>query len=154
MSITERPERYVGRLLYLKPGYGWGWNGVSDETSIDYAPIDAAGGCHVRICRFFSWHNEVRGVVGKVEEAEHIFNGLWFVGATMLVGEWDFTDRLCWRYDLELGSMEPNEEEWPRLIHGRYYGGYGILAESAQYVAQWWESQERKSMGTIEAKHA
>jgi hypothetical protein len=34
--------------------------------------------------RVFSWHNEVRGVVGKVEEAEHIFNTLWFVGATLL----------------------------------------------------------------------
>jgi len=84
MSITAPPEEYVGQLLYLKAVGGWGWHGVDDNEHIDNAFVVAAGGCHIRVLSFFSWHNEVRGVIGKVEEAGHIFDGLWIVCAECL----------------------------------------------------------------------
>jgi hypothetical protein len=135
MSIVAPPEKYVGQLLYLKPGYGWGWRGTGDGEQVDYALIDAAGGCEVRVLWFFTWRDEVRGVVGKVEQSGHIFDNLWIVCGAMVKGEHDFTEHLCLRYDLELGSQEPGEDEWPRIVAGeRSYAGYGILAETEQYI--------------------
>jgi hypothetical protein len=112
MPIIALPEKYVGQLLYLKPGYGWGWRGA------DYALIDAAGGCHVRVLRFFTWREEVRGVVGRVEQPGHLFDNLWIVCGAMVKGEHNFTEHLCMRYGLELGPQEPSKDEWPRIVAG------------------------------------
>ncbi|MGI8549583.1 MAG: hypothetical protein ACR2PL_02130 [Dehalococcoidia bacterium] len=129
MAIVAPPEEYLGQLLYLRPGYGWGWRGADESERVDYAPIDAAGGCQVRVSRFFTWRGEVRGVVGKVEQPGHIFHNLWIVCGAMIKGEHDFTEHLCLRYDLELGLQEPGEEEWPCIAAGkRHYAGYGILS--------------------------
>ncbi len=118
MSIAVPAEKYVGQLLYLKPGYGWGWHGADDGEQVDYAPIDAAGGCRARVLRFFTWRDEVRGVVGKVEYPGHPFDKLWIVCGAMIQGEHDFTEHLCLRYDLELGPQEPSKDEWPRIPDG------------------------------------
>jgi hypothetical protein len=134
MSIIVQPEKYLGQLLYLKPTYGWGWVGQADNSRVDYASIDAAGGCQVRVLQFFTWRGEVRGIVGKVEQSGHLFDKLWIVCGAMVSGEHDFAEHLCRRYDLELGTQEPTQDEWPRIKPGeRNYAGYGILAETEQH---------------------
>src|SRR5438477_2238501 len=143
MSLPQSSRTYEGQLLCCKPNHGWGWYrlGVRDDDRfIDYAEIDAAGAFHIRVNRFFTFEGELRGLVGRVEQAEHMFDGLWAATWTMLVGEFDFVERLCWRWDIELGPAEPRGDEWPAVPNTPpAYAGYGVLAVSHAAIARFWE---------------
>ena len=52
----------------------------------------------------------------------------------MHIGEWDFKENLCWRYDLQIGQRPP-EGEWPRINKGSpLYFGHAIVAESQEWI--------------------
>ena len=109
MSLPESTRDHAGRLLYFEPWHGWGWfrlGADGGKESIDYGEVDRAGAFRVRVRRFFTFEGELRGIVGRVEQAGHLFDGLWAATWTMLVGEFDLTDNLCWRWDIELGPGE------------------------------------------------
>jgi hypothetical protein len=67
-----------------------------------------------------------------------MFDCLWVVTWTMLVGEYDLTDNLCHRWDIELGTGEPVGDDWPVLPEGSgaYSGCGGILAVSHEAIAR------------------
>lgn len=135
VSLPQSSRDYEGHLLCFKPLHGWGWYrlGVSDdERFINYAEIDAAGEFHIRVHRFFDFEGEPRGLVGRVEQPGHLFDGLWAATWTMVVGEFDFVERLCLRWDIELGPAEPQGDEWPATPDTPpAYGGHGgVLAVS------------------------
>ena len=93
MSLPQSSRDYEGQLLCFEPRYGWGWYrlGVSDgDRHLDCAEVDAAGPFHIRVHRFFDYEGEPRGLVGRVEQAGHLFDGLWAATWTMVVGAFDF----------------------------------------------------------------
>jgi hypothetical protein len=94
--------------------------------------VDTAGAFHIRVPRIFDFQGEPRGVVGRVEESGHLFDGLWAATWTMIVGEFDLDTRLCPRWDIELGPTEPSDDEWPSSpdMPPAYAGHGGILAVS------------------------
>ena len=136
MTLPSSVRKYEGQLLCFEPWYGWGWDrlGVSEEERfIDYATIEAAGVFHIRVRRVFDADGEPRGVVGQVEQVGHLFDGLWIATWTMLVGEFDLTDNLCWRWDCELGPCEPPfVDGWPTSPEAppAFAGRGGVLSES------------------------
>lgn len=142
MSLPESSLDHVGKLLCFKPMYGWGWfqlDSNREKAPTDYAPIDKAGDFPIRVQRFFSYQGELRGIVGRVEQTGHLFDGLWIVTWTMLVGEFDFTERLCWRWDSELSPHEPTIDEWPTApeIQPAWFGFGGVLAVSQAAIETW-----------------
>ncbi|OWK40930.1 hypothetical protein FRUB_04822 [Fimbriiglobus ruber] len=112
-----------------------------DERFIDYAEIDAAGVFHIRVQRFFDFQGEPRGLVGRVEQAGHPFDGLWAATWTMIVGEFDFVEKLCPRWDIELGPTEPRVDDWPVPpdTPPAYAGHGGTLAVSQTAITRFLE---------------
>lgn len=140
IMLVVAQAAYIGKLVLLTPGYGWGWRRADDEqATLDFEPILQAGSCHMRVQRFFSWRGEVRGLVCRVEQSGHIFDDLYVVCGEMLAGEHDFVYNLCHRYDLEIGPNDPGStDDWPRIVDGEpNYCGYGIVAESNAVIADW-----------------
>jgi hypothetical protein len=143
VSLPESIRDYQGQLLCFGPQHGWGWFRLSaggGKVSLDYGAVDSAGAFHIRVHRFFTFQGELRGIVGRVEQVGHLFDGLWATTWTMLVGEHDLTDNLCWRWDIELGVAEPSGDDWPAepVTEPAYFGHGGVLAVSRDAIEMWW----------------
>ena len=142
MSLPESSRDYIGQLLCFEPWHGWGWSHLDaavGKVSTDYGAVDAAGSFHILVRRFFAFRGELRGVVGRVEQAGHLFDGMWAATWTMLVGEFDLVENLCWRWDIELGPSEPGGEEWPTepSTPPAYFGTGGVLGVSQGAIDAW-----------------
>jgi hypothetical protein len=129
-------------LLCFRPFYGWGWwrlGDGGDKISLAYEEVDRAGDFHIRVQRFFSFQEELRGIVGRVEQPGHLFDGLWAATWTMNVGEYDLTDNLCGRWDIELGPTEPGGGDWPAepVAEPAYFGCGGTLGVSRGAIETW-----------------
>src|SRR5262249_3351576 len=135
-------EKYVGALVCVRPTYGWGWHRADDPTAkVDFTLIHSAGDFELRIEKLFSCGDELRGISGQAHATGHPFDEFRVVCATMLVGEYNLRDRLCVRWDLQIGKGEP-QGEWPEINSGGpSWGGYGIVAESAAMIDKWFEAQ-------------
>lgn len=136
VSLPPSVREQKGQLVCFEPWYGWGWYRlcVSDEhRSVDFAMIAAAGVFHIRVHRVFDVEGQPRGLIGQVEQIGHLFDGLWVATWTMLVGAFDLTENLCWRWDIELGSSEPQfKDGWPLTpdTPPAFAGHGGVLAVS------------------------
>jgi hypothetical protein len=134
MSLPQSTRDYQGQLLCYEPRYGWGWyrlGGAESDSFIDYAEVDAAGAFQFRVHRVFEVDGVPRGLVGQVEQPGHLFDGLWAATWTMIVGEFDLVERLCLRWDIELGPTAPKGDPWPETPDKPpAYSGYGVLAVS------------------------
>ena len=139
MPLASKCLSFQGELGCFKPGYGWGWSRLdkTDEyVPVDYPQIEQAGLFRIRVHRFFSFQGELRGIVGLVEQPRHLFDGFWIVAAQMHGGEFDLTDKLCLRWDIELGPGTPTQEEWQHIRDvSPIYSGFGILASSEEVLA-------------------
>jgi len=146
MSLPPSIRFFEGQLLCFEPRYGLGWYrlGVSDnDRFLDFTEVANAGAFHIRVRRTFDFRGEPRGVVGLVEESGHLFNGLWAATWTMLMGEFDLDTRLCLRWDIELGPIEP-DGEWPSSpdTPPAYAGHGGVLAVSRAAIRLFTERYE------------
>lgn len=132
MGLKIEPEEFLNRLVLVQPQYGWGWSLLDGQTQdaapIDFQSIHDAGAFRIKIKRFFSYNNELRGFCGKIEEPRHKFDGLWIVCSTRVVGDFNFTDNPCPGYDVQISSVEPQGIEWPKIPQGNpLYMGYGSV---------------------------
>ena len=137
----QKTDSFIGQALLCRPyaGYGWGLrnSGIASEIDIFQDRVAPAGDFHLIVKDFFDMLGTRRGFYGRIEEQGHIFNGLMLVATTMSSGTFDFTDRLCMRYDVEIG------EDLPGSIGGHvvqgYFGNVWVAATSSlldQFVAE------------------
>jgi hypothetical protein len=127
MSLDLSCIKYVGRHLYVKPNYGWGWGGldyVPAEHRKDGVPLPF----HIKILQFLSWRDDVRGGiisggVGIVDEPQHYLEDFWIVFQTR-GHKGNFTNKLI-SYDIDLGFRD---------IKLR---GYGMIAETPENIDYW-----------------
>lgn len=141
MTLDVDCEKYKNSFLYCKPYFGWGWHRLDEKTHVDFSQINKAGGFHILIQDFFYYMNDLRGLIGHVVENGHIFHGLNFVCWTMYKGTYNFTDNICFRYDIEMSSATPfmvkdwQLKNWPSLEGGKpHYQGSVYVAENEQYI--------------------
>jgi len=131
MGLIIETKGHVGELVTVTPQYGYGWvryENSPDGVPVDYQIIQAAGIFGVRIIRFFSFKGELRGFCGKVEMPGQMFDGLWVICSTRTGGDFDFEKRVCPGYDVQLGSAEPDQAEWPKIPQQHLsYAGYGSV---------------------------
>ena len=106
--------------------------------------IELASFFSVRVDRFFHFKGDLRGIVGTVTSVDHIFSSLNVVAAEMLVGEHDFTERLCYRWDLWIGPGEPTREEWPRIEGVGVVDGYGTVGASRAVIEAFFDEPRQR----------
>jgi hypothetical protein len=140
--LTDACLRFVGRELYVRPFYGWGWHrGQASVDNDDFERIESAGVFRIRVERLFSFRGELRGLVGVVTSEVHLFSGAHIVAAEMREGVHDFESNLCHRYDLELGSAAP---AGPRIDGDGVVQGYGTIGASPAHIDAFLEEMFRR----------
>jgi hypothetical protein len=132
MSLKAECQVFLNQYVIVEPQYGWGWGRLNGEREnvplTDFQKISDAGSFHVRIKRFFSFDNELRGFCGIIEETHYPFNGFWTVCSTRVVGNFDFGINPCPAYNVEIGPVEPEGSEWPHIREGSpIYVGYASV---------------------------
>lgn len=139
--LDESCLSFVGSDLWVHPNYGWGWNrDGSPLPPEDFERIEAAGCFKVRVDRLFRFAGELRGVVGRIVADGHPFGDLNVVAAEMLVGEHDFNERLCRRYDLWIGPGSITLDDWPSITGPGLIGGYGTVGASTSALEAFWRT--------------
>jgi hypothetical protein len=137
MSLEETCKDYKGRLVAVKPVYGWGWSRL-DAPEIP-VPAEVNGvprPFHCLIKEFFLYQGALRGAVGVIAEPGHTYDGLWVVFYTRLVGIYDFTDSLP-HCDVQIGAAVP-VGEWPEFTSGApIVNGYGFVGASLRHLNEY-----------------
>jgi hypothetical protein len=137
MGLDESCLGYLGKLIAVKPVYGWGWSRLdAPETPVPDEINGVPYPFHFRIKDFFYFKNELTGAVGNIEEGGHTYNNLWAVFYTRASGTHNFTGKLPY-CDLQIGSTIP-------VLTGEWYeftsssplvNGYCFVGESLKHIA-------------------
>ena len=135
MGLEISTLEYRGRQVVVKPVYGWGWSRLdAPETPVPAEVNGVPSPFRARIHEFFGFNRELRGVVARIEEPYHIYDGLWTVFYTRVGGTLDFTERLPY-CNIEIGVGAPIGE-WPEIVSGSpRIGGYCFVGESLEHLA-------------------
>ena len=88
MGLSLESEAYVGRLLVVEPGYGYGWNSQV-EVAGTYPEVEVPKPFHIKVERFFCVSGELRGAIGTIIEPGHALGSLLLAFNTRHVGEWN-----------------------------------------------------------------
>jgi hypothetical protein len=136
MGLDESCLSYLGRVIAVRPVYGWGWSRL-DAPEI-HVPNEIDGvprPFHCRIKDFFYFKNELRGAVGNIEEAGHIYDDLWITFYTRVIGTHNFTDKLPY-CNIEIGPDKPVIiEEWYNFTTGEpIVNGYCFVGETLKHI--------------------
>ena len=136
MGLDETCKTYLGELIIFKPEYGQGWSRLDAPDIPVPAQINGVPfPFHCRIEKFFDFHGELRGFVGRVEQTEHIYDGLRVIINTRVVGTFNFTDALP-RCDIQLGTVEPSGE-FPQFVSGSpIVNGFGVVGATSEHIAE------------------
>ena len=136
MGLNENCKIYLNELIAFKPEYGWGWTRLdAPEIRVPAQVNGVPFPFHCRIREFFDYRGELRGFVGRVEQPEHIYDGLLVVVSTRVVGTFNFTDNLP-RCDIQLGADEPSSEFLQFVSGSPIVNGFGVVGASLQYIAE------------------
>ena len=135
MGLEESCKSYQGRLVAVKPIYGWGWTRLdAPEIRVPAEVNGVPRPFHCWITDLFSFEGELRGAVGNIEEPGHLYDGLRIVFSTRVVGVYNFTDRLP-RCDVQIGPVMPIGE-WPEFSSAPIVNGYGFVGESLKHIEE------------------
>src|SRR5262245_13087994 len=139
MGLDPSTEYYLGRIVALRPVYGWGWaSSDASPAQINSVPLPF----HCRIQQFFSFQKECRGAVALIEEPEHIYDRLWAIFYTRVSGAFDFIHQLPY-CNLEIGAEAPSGE-WPEFrSDSTVVSGYCFVGESLRHI----EESEARMLG-------
>ena len=135
MGLEENCKTHLGKLIAAKPEYGWGWSRLDAPEIPVQAQINGVPfPFQCRIERFFDFRGELRGFVGRVEQTEHIYDDLFVVIYTRIVGTFNFTDNLP-HCDIQLGADKPSGE-FPEFSGSPIVNGYGVVGATFEHIAE------------------
>lgn len=152
MPLSEICRSYEGRLLYVCPFYGWGWSRL-DEVGATYTHDEPAGPApfHLRVYRFYDFHDILTGGLGIVEETGHPCDGLHAVCYARRSFFGNFTDAIQ-DYNIQFGSQEPFQKErppeegdWPlwEFDGSPHIMGYCWIAEDSKAIQRWVDAGQK-----------
>lgn len=136
MGFERSCKCYEGSLVAVKPVYGWGWSRLdAPEIPVPAEVNGVPSPFHCRVKEFFSFQVELRGAVGRIEELGHIYDGLWVVFSTRVIGIHNFIDQLP-HCDVQIGPVVP-VGEWPEFTSGSpIVNGYGFVGASLRHIEE------------------
>ncbi len=138
MLTIEMPERYIDRLLFLEPTDIPRWQqSIQPDDFIGFAQMQTLSGFHVRVRYFLTLYatDTWGGVVGRVEQAGHVFDGLWIGCNVNYQGYPDFTERLRKSW-CKVGPYRPKRPSMYIPTGLPLYVGPGVLAENKALAEQ------------------
>src|SRR5687767_1057085 len=95
MGFDPSAENHRCKLVAVKPVYGWGWSRLdAPEIPVPAQINGVPHPFHCRIEHFFAFQGELRGAVGIIEEPGHIYQGLWVIFSTRVIGSHNFVNSL------------------------------------------------------------
>ena len=146
--LDKSCENYLNELVAIKPVYGWGWTRVdAPEISVPAEINGVPFPFKCRITEFLYHHNRPNGALGRIEEANHIYDNLWTFFYLRVSKVANFTDEIGY-YNLEIGSQPPEivaGKEWLEFTSGApIVNGYAHIAESLQRIERYDARQTEK----------
>jgi len=137
MGLEENCKTYLGKLVAAKPVYGWGWTRLDAPEIPVPAQINGVPfPFQCRIEKFFDSEDELRGFIGRVEQAEHIYDGLRVSIYTRVVGTFNFTDALPY-CNFQLGTDEPSGEFLQFVSGSPIVNGYGFVGATFEHITEY-----------------
>src|SRR5262249_16647144 len=136
MWLDESSKEYQGGLVVVKPVYGWGWSRMDDPEIPVPAEINGVPRpFHCRIQDFFYFQGELRGAVGVVEESGHIYDGLWVIFYTRVIGDFNFGNNSPY-CNIEIGADAP-VGEWPEFTSDSWIvNGYCFVGVTLREIEE------------------
>lgn len=138
MGLEESCLSCLGKIIAVRPVYGWGWTRLDAPEIPVPAQIDGVPDpFNLRIRDFFYFKNELRGAVGKIEEEGHIYDDFWAVFYTRVMGNHNFTDKIPY-CDIQIGAAAPAlSGEWPEFTSGApVVNGYCLVGDSLKHIEE------------------
>jgi hypothetical protein len=102
-GLDDTCENHVGKLLEVKPIYGWGWFGNKEEPN---PPSDFK----MHLNSLWSRENKRRGGIGIIEDEDHEYNGWTVIFSTRHYGTVNFTDKVG-HYNITITQSELIEKD-------------------------------------------
>lgn len=148
MGLDKSCESYLDNFVVVKPVYGWGWTRLdAPEIRVPAEVNGVPRPFNCRITEFLYYQNELNGAVGKIVEANHIYNNLWIFFYLRMKGSFNFTDEIGY-YNIEIGSRKPDTpagKGWLEFTAGSpIINGFAKVAESFQRIEKYDERQTEK----------
>jgi hypothetical protein len=143
-NLDDSVLAFIDKSVCTQPVYGWGWAEGYEEKQ-EFSPAEVPNPFSFRIAEFFEWNGERRGGIGQILEANHIYDGFWFLFYTRHIGCFDFVHRIG-NYNFHIGSRRPSlyppshdpmmAERWPlpRFADCPSIVGYGRIGVSREVM--------------------
>ena len=115
-GFSRDVEAYIGKIIWATPIRREGlWGEPGDARENVQWELPTPFRLKLLGTTVLTSRGRCRGAVGRVEDPEHIYDGLWIVFVPLSDGSWNFTTRvgMC---QILLGSVEPDEcsDLWKR----------------------------------------
>ena len=134
MGLELSTVSYKGRLVAVKPVYGWGWYRLDAPGTPVPAEVNGAPRpFHCRIQYFCHFNGELNGAVAVIEEPDHIYDRLWAYFWLRVTGMYNFVDRLP-HCNIEIGPDAPVGERLEFVSGSPRVGGYCWVGETLKHL--------------------
>ncbi len=130
---------FAGKIIYCRPSLEMGWLRL-DATGVrplSGARLEFPQPFRLRALDFFSVAGKPRGVLGRVAEPGHPFDGLFVVAGTGEGGPFGLENHLCTRWDIEVGEGPIFGEGYRRIeLVSQVHTGFGVISSSQAALDQ------------------
>ena len=145
MGLANETLDFFGKCLFVETHYGWGWL-VADPTTDTTTSYTTPASFHLQLDWLFAFGGELRGGIGRIQEAGHSFDAYW---AVFVLRHFDYVvdfNQKLGSYALLIGKERPRavrKENWPVehpcFVFGDtlWYSGFGRVAQSEDAVQNW-----------------
>lgn len=158
MPYEEECAEYLGKRLFVLPYYGHGW-GFEDGT-LNSHPADSIGPepFNLVVTELVYRQSQIVGAIGKVQEPQHKYDGMWAAFCQRLVGDFNFTSApgqcLIWiGRDKPIAKADSSSAVYywieqdatpPKLV------GFGVVATSKEWIKELYERTMETRKNKIE----
>lgn len=126
MALSEGSRNFEGKLLAVKPHYGYGWCRLNrSEPRLTYKEASGPSEFNPRVLSFIEVAGELIGAAGVVEQPEHPCNGWYVVFSLRHQGSYDFESNPP-HCNISLG-VEFEDGSQPRVKGVGALGGFAVV---------------------------
>ena len=140
--VSPDSDEYVGKTAVCRPIYCWGWGRSDLKAPTPFEPINNAGVFTVRIDGFIEFGEKRIGVFGVITQTEHLFSDLLFEATLRQKGEFNLTDRLSNRFDIEIGPNYPDKRGRFMTEGSPIYNGCVRIALDIDFLNRFWPQEK------------
>jgi len=152
MPLEKSCEQYKGKLIFILPTTGFGWNKMPPNTPKLQSgdSIEPPSPFYARISEFAYLEGEIRGGIGIIDQKGHPLNGEWF-GFCVRDGMGTLTCNFSTypaNNNISIGMTKPAIKidqkklampEWIQFEDASHLSGLGYIVESSTTLEEIYE---------------